>query len=85
MDYSRLKSHKYGLLTVLARTLKVPILLPVIPRLFLLGFTFCQPLLLERLTKHLSQPKLVNNHGYGLIGAAFFIYAGIAVSTAFYW
>ncbi|KAH7371052.1 P-loop containing nucleoside triphosphate hydrolase protein [Pyrenochaeta sp. MPI-SDFR-AT-0127] len=85
MDYSRLKGHKYGLVKVLIRTLKVPLLLPVVPRLCMLGFTFCQPLLLESLTKYLSGPELDANIGYGFIGAAFFIYSGIAISMAFYW
>jgi hypothetical protein len=85
IDYSKLKGHKYGLVRVLVRTLRVPLLLPVVPRLCMLGFTFCQPLLLERLTDHLSEPELDANIGYGFIGAAFFIYSGIAISTAFYW
>jgi len=85
MDYSKLKGHKYGLVRVLVRTLKVPLLLPVVPRLCMLGFTFCQPLLLERLTDYLSEPELDANVGYGFIGAAFFIYSGIAISMAFYW
>lgn len=33
MDYSKLKGDKFGLAKVLVRTLKVPILLPIIPRL----------------------------------------------------
>jgi hypothetical protein len=33
----------------------------------------------------LSQPTLDSNVGYGFIGATFFIYSGMAVSTAFYW
>jgi hypothetical protein len=51
----------------------------------MLGFTFCQPLLLEGLTEYLSEPELDANIGYGFIGAAFFIYSGIAISMAFYW
>jgi hypothetical protein len=85
IDHSKLKGHKYGLLAVLVRTLKVPLLLPLIPRLCMLGFTFCQPLLLERLIDYLSEPELDPNVGYGFIGAAFFIYTGIAISMAFYW
>jgi hypothetical protein len=44
MGYSKLKGDRFGLLKVLARTLKVPLLLPIAPRLALVGFTFCQPL-----------------------------------------
>ncbi|KAL1604929.1 hypothetical protein SLS60_004470 [Paraconiothyrium brasiliense] len=85
MDYSKLKGDKFGLVKVLARTLAVPILIPILPRLALLGFTLCQPLFMERLLSHLSQPTLDPNVGYGFIGATFFIYSGIAISTAFYW
>lgn len=85
MNYSKLKGDKFGLLKVLIRTLRVPLLLPVAPRLALLVFTLCQPLFIERLLNYLSQSKLDPNVGYGLIGASLLIYAGIAVSTAFYW
>jgi len=61
MDYSKLRGDKFGLLKVLMRTLKVPLLLPVPLRLALLGFTFCQPLLIEKLLDYLSQPELNAN------------------------
>ena len=85
MDYSKLRGTRRGLIQVLWHTLKVPILLPVIPRLAMLGFTLCQPFLTERLLNYLSQPELNPNVGYGFIGATFLIYLGIAISTAFYW
>ncbi|KPM39265.1 ABC transporter C family member 3 [Neonectria ditissima] len=67
----------------LVRTLATPLLLPVAPRLAMIGFTFCQPFLIETLLTYLettSDP----DPGYGLIGAAFFIYTGVAVSNALY-
>lgn len=70
MDYTKLKGDKFGLVKVLIRTLKVPLLLPVAPRLALLGFTICQPFFIERLLQHLSKPELDANIGYGFIGAA---------------
>jgi ABC-type multidrug transport system fused ATPase/permease subunit len=82
MDYSKLRGDQYGLVKVLVRTLKVPLLLPVAPRLALLGFTFCQPLFLEKLLDHLAKPQVEDNVGYGFIGAAVLIYTGIAVSFA---
>ena len=85
MNYSKLRGDKYGLVKVLARTLKVPLLLPIPPRLVLLGFTFCQPFFIEKLVNHLSKPKVDSNVGYGFIGAIVLIYSGIAISTAFYW
>ncbi|RAH55406.1 ABC multidrug transporter [Aspergillus piperis CBS 112811] len=85
MDYSKLKCDKFGLVKVLVRTLKGPLLLPVIPRLAYLAFTFCQPLFLERLSNYLSQPRLDANTGYGFIGASLLIYSGLAISWAFTW
>lgn len=84
VDYSKLKGDKYGLAKVLVRTLKVPLLLPVPPRLALLGFTFCQPFFIEKLLDHLSQPVMDANVGYGFIGASILIYSGIAISMALY-
>ncbi|THV45305.1 hypothetical protein BGAL_0505g00080 [Botrytis galanthina] len=85
MDYSKLKGDKFGLLKVLIRTLKVPLLLPIPLRLALIAFTFCQPLFIERLLDTLAQPEIDANVGYGFIGASVFIYSGIAISRSFYW
>ncbi|KAK4247490.1 P-loop containing nucleoside triphosphate hydrolase protein [Corynascus novoguineensis] len=86
MDYSRLKGDRFGLAKVLVRTIKVPLLLPVAPRLALIGFKFCQPLFLERLLEYLSQPELLDaNIGYGLIGASILTYGGIAISSSLSW
>ncbi|PWY83785.1 P-loop containing nucleoside triphosphate hydrolase protein [Aspergillus sclerotioniger CBS 115572] len=85
IDYSKLKGDKYGLVKVLARTLKVPLLLPILPRLARLAFTFSQPLFLEKLLDYLSQPRLDPNVGYGFIGASMLIYSGLAISWAFTW
>lgn len=85
IDYSKLKGDKFGLAKVLARTLKVPLLLSVPPRLALLGFTFCQPFFIEKLLDHLSKPRVDDNVGYGFIGASVLIYSGIAISMALYW
>jgi hypothetical protein len=86
IDYSKLKGDKYGLAKALVRTLKTPLLLPIAPRLALIGFKFCQPLFLEKLLEYLSQPgPLDANVGYGFIGASILIYGGIAISSALYW
>ena len=71
----------------LVRTLGVPLLLPVAPRIALLAFTFCQPFLIQSLLEYLqlSKENVSPNHGYGLIGATALIYTGMAVSGAFYW
>jgi ABC-type multidrug transport system fused ATPase/permease subunit len=78
------------LLRDLARTLGTGLLQPIIPRLLLMGFSFAQPFFIQRLIRYLQGGDgvavyLERNLGYGLIGASFFIYLGIALSTAMYW
>ena len=85
MDYAKMKGDKYGLVKVLIHTLKGPLLVPIIPRLALLAFTFCQPLFVHSILDYLSKPELDANFGYGFIGASVLIYSGIAISTALYW
>ncbi|KAF2462905.1 putative ABC multidrug transporter [Lindgomyces ingoldianus] len=85
MNYTKLKGDRFGLAKVLVSTLKVPLLLPVFPRLALLGFTFSQPFFIETLLDYLAEPTHDPNIGYGLIGASFLIYSGIATSLAFTW
>jgi ATP-binding cassette, subfamily C (CFTR/MRP), member 1 len=57
------------------------ILAGVIPRIFQIGFTFSQPLLVEAAVAFAATPDETryNNLGYGLIGAYAIIYTGIAV------
>lgn len=78
-------SHSFA--KALVKTLAVPLLLPMAPRIALLAFTFCQPFLIQSLLEYLQLPKenVSPNHGYGLIGATALIYTGMAVSGAFYW
>lgn len=85
LDYTKLKGDKLGLAKVLARTLRIPLLLPIVPRLALLGFHLSQPFFIEALLDYLAEPHRQPNVGYGLIGASFLIYAGIATSMAFTW
>jgi ATP-binding cassette, subfamily C (CFTR/MRP), member 1 len=88
----RLRLHRYnqefksGLLKDLARTLISPFLLPIAPRAALIAFKFCQPVFIDATLEYLQMPETpsTKNMGYGLIGAAFLIYAGIGVSSAFY-
>lgn len=58
---------------------------PVLPRLALVAFTFCQPLLINRFLEYLQSPDESANIGYGLIGAYGVVYFGLAISTGFYW
>ncbi|KAK7428333.1 hypothetical protein QQZ08_005230 [Neonectria magnoliae] len=67
-------------------TLAAPLLLSVIPRLAVIGFTFCQPFVMETILAYLQSPS-EPNYGYGLIGATVIVYTGMAISNAlyFYW
>ncbi|KAJ9142479.1 Multidrug resistance-associated protein 1 [Pleurostoma richardsiae] len=87
MEKSTSRGGKFGLAKALAKTLAVPILIPVAPRIAMIGFTFCQPFLIDSVLTYLQQPTSQRdpNVGYGLIGASLLIYSGIALSTAFYW
>lgn len=85
MDHVRLGGKRPGLVWQLVKTLKGPLLLPVAPRLALLGFVFCQPFFINNLLEHLSRSELDADVGYGFIGAAILIYSGIGISTALYW
>ncbi|TDZ14677.1 ABC transporter FUM19 [Colletotrichum orbiculare MAFF 240422] len=79
--------QSHGLARALGRTLVVPLLMPVAPRIALLGLVFCQPFLLEALLNFLADPGASQhaNRGYGLIGATFIVYTGIPIANALYW
>ncbi|PYI12622.1 P-loop containing nucleoside triphosphate hydrolase protein [Aspergillus sclerotiicarbonarius CBS 121057] len=81
-----LHGQKHGLVVVLAKTLLIPLLLPIGPRIAVTGFTFCQAFLVQSVLKFLENKADDSpNLGYGLIGAAILIYAGIAIATSWYW
>lgn len=62
---------------------KAPLLAAVPARLCVVAFNFCQPLLLTRSLKFFEEPvnSYTNDIGYGLIGAYFLVYVGLAVSS----
>lgn len=65
----------YSLMTALRWNL----LSPMVPRLILIAFTIGQPLCLRRFLDYLQGDEGNVNVGYGMIGAYFLIYFGIAV------
>ncbi|KAK1728937.1 ABC transporter [Colletotrichum acutatum] len=76
---------RYRLIRTCIVTLKWQLLAVVLPRLFLLGFTICQPLILNRFLDFLQHPSESTNYGYGLVGAYGLVYLGISISSSFYW
>lgn len=77
---------RLGLFKDLCRSLVGPCLLPVAPRVALIGFKFCQPFFISTMLDYLQEPKESRKEefGYGLVGACVIIYTGIAISMAFY-
>ncbi|KAK6517411.1 hypothetical protein TWF281_004068 [Arthrobotrys megalospora] len=76
---------KLGL--ILIKVMKFPLLLAALPRLILIVFIFCQPLLLETFLGYLKDPEERKNGNIGkaMIGAYALVYIGMAVTSAFYW
>jgi ABC-type multidrug transport system fused ATPase/permease subunit len=68
----------------MGRAFKVPFALTVLPRLFLIGFTFSQPFLITSILNWLGNSHSTSNDGYGLIGATVLVYLGMALSTLIY-
>lgn len=87
IEKAEFSGQRFGLAKALAKTLAVALLTPVGPRIALIGFTFCQPFLINSILSYLQEPSTTRdpNIAYGLIGATIIIYIGIALSTALYW
>ncbi|KAI1803292.1 putative ABC multidrug transporter [Daldinia bambusicola] len=87
MGRVRPTGHQASLIEALARTLLIPLILPIPAKLAKICFLFCQPLFIKSLTTRLSQSEssLPANIRYGYIGASVFIYFSMAISTAFFW
>ncbi|CAG9989646.1 unnamed protein product [Clonostachys byssicola] len=76
------KHSRFALLYTVLGALKGPILAIVFPRLCYIGFTFAQPFLISATLSWSEHPEGSDDadEGYGLIGAWFLVYVGIAVS-----
>lgn len=79
--------HRFALARALAKTLILPLLAPIAPKIALIGFLFCQPFLINSTLSFLEKPKGERdpNVGYGLIGATILIYGGKTLSEALHW
>ena len=67
------------MLLVTGRVFLGNLLTAALARLFLMGFTICQPFLLLRLINFLTDDTQSINIGYGLLAAYALVYLGIAV------
>lgn len=86
--FGRLQTAKefgvFGLIGMSFRCLGVHFLVPVVPRLCVTAFAFSQPLLASALTSYLASREPVSREvGYGLVGATFLVYGGIAVRSLY--
>ncbi|KAL6698201.1 P-loop containing nucleoside triphosphate hydrolase protein [Trichoderma pleuroticola] len=79
------QANKHRLIFCCIVTLRSAIISVIVPRLFLLAFTICQPLVLTRFLGFLNDETQSANVGYGLIGAYGLVYLGIAATQALYW
>ncbi|KAI1054931.1 hypothetical protein LB506_006671 [Fusarium annulatum] len=77
--------RKHRLISCCVTTLRWSIIAVILPRLALLAFTICQPLILNRLLVFLDDTSQSINIGYGIIAAYGLVYSGIALSQALYW
>ncbi|KAF2734747.1 putative multidrug resistance protein [Polyplosphaeria fusca] len=78
------KTANPSLTRVVVRLLRWPLIIPFFPRLALLGFTFCQPLMIRRLLEFLQKRSESSNTGHGLIGAYAVVYFGMSVSNSLF-
>ncbi|KAH7118766.1 multidrug resistance-like protein [Dendryphion nanum] len=81
---SAAQTSKPSLTKVIVKVLRWELIVPIFPRLALLGFAFCQPLLVGRLLQFLQNQQETIQTGYGLIGAYAVVYFGMSVSTSLF-
>ncbi|RBR10554.1 uncharacterized protein FIESC28_09418 [Fusarium coffeatum] len=84
-DKQKVPAGKHRLILCCISNLRWPIVAVIVPRLALLAFTICQPLILNRLLVFLDDTSQPISIGHGLIGAYGLVYIGIALSQALYW
>ncbi|KAK4071607.1 uncharacterized protein Triagg1_5845 [Trichoderma aggressivum f. europaeum] len=79
------KLRKGTLIWIISKTLNTSLFVPVLPRLFLTGFTFSQPFLVNRMIRYLQNSHEESpSNGYGLLGAYALVYIGIAIANGWY-
>ncbi|KAL7953090.1 P-loop containing nucleoside triphosphate hydrolase protein [Trichoderma compactum] len=80
--------HRYRLLFAMCDSLRKPLAVTILPRLFLIGFKFAQPFLINRVITYIQEKNdgdwAGNDVGYALVGATGLVYLGSAISNGFY-
>ncbi|KAF5720425.1 ABC transporter [Fusarium mundagurra] len=75
---------KYKLVHALSTTLTLHLLLPVLPRIALIGLSIAQAFLTQAVLRYLEEDQ-PHSYSWGLIGATVLIYGGISICTSLYW
>ncbi|KAF5630704.1 major facilitator family transporter [Fusarium sp. NRRL 25303] len=80
------RKGNHALMLTVLKTLKWPTLSIIFPRLCFIGFTFCQPFLISATLAWAENDSDSDdmNQGYGLIGAWFLVFMGLAVTSGQY-
>lgn len=78
------QDNKHPLRRMLASQLKYQLASTMVPRICLVAFKFCQPLLINRVTSLLSSSNQNNDYNNFLIAATALIYGGLATCTSLY-
>ncbi|KAK1256135.1 hypothetical protein MKX07_008394 [Trichoderma sp. CBMAI-0711] len=78
------QANRHRLILCCISTLRSALISVIVPRLALLAFTICQPLVLTRFLGFLNDETQPVNIGYGLVGAYGLVYLGIAATQALY-
>ncbi|MCJ1475167.1 hypothetical protein MMC13_003827 [Lambiella insularis] len=82
----KFQNRKSTILAALFNSLRWSLLLPIAPRLFVIGFTFGQPLFISYILQYLQEPHLTGELEavVKFTGAYVIINAGLAISSGFY-
>ncbi|KFY90590.1 hypothetical protein V498_05885 [Pseudogymnoascus sp. VKM F-4517 (FW-2822)] len=79
------QSGRNSLLHETVRSIGCDIAKPIIPRLCFAAVSLSQPFLVSSILEYMQDPEPASkNNSYGLIGACFFVYSGIAISSSWY-
>lgn len=76
------QSKPHALLIAIAKTFRWSLLVGVFPRLYVTGFTYVQPFLINTLINYLKSfdPVLLGNYGYGLIATYILVFFEVIIN-----